>query len=101
MPDNAPPDLKLAGTMVGEIFARGFMCYGIPIGTNEYVTHQLQEKAVEIVDDAVKTVEVLAGDKQALWTVLRMSPLHRFKYFCQLAPPSLTEPVAAWLDERL
>ena len=51
--------------------------------------------------DAEKTVGVLAGDRQALWSVLRMSIVTRFEYFCQLAPPSLCEPVAAWLDQRL
>ena len=77
------------------------MCYGIPLGSNEYISHQLQEKAQEIAEDAERTVEVLSGDRQALWSVLRLAIMTRFEYFCQLSPPSLSEPVAAWLDERL
>ena len=47
LPPNAPPDLKYAGVINendGE-FMRGFMCYGIPLGTEIYVTHMLQQKA--------------------------------------------------------
>ena len=77
------------------------MCYGILLGCNDYVLHQLKAKANKIVNGALKSVEILAGDRQALWTVLRMSTAHRFGYFCQLAPASLTKPVAPILDERL
>ena len=61
----------------------------------------MQEKAQEIADYAERTVEVLSGDRQALWSVLRLSIMTRFEYFCQLSPPSLSEPVAAGLDDRL
>ena len=77
------------------------MCYGIPLGSDMFVRCKLQEKAEEIMKDAKKTVQVLSGDKQALWNVLRLSTSHRFDYLCQLSPPSLVEPVAAWLDSQL
>lgn len=93
--------MKLAGARVGGEFYRGFMCYGIPLGSDMFVKLTLQEKAEEIARNAERTIEVLSGDRQALWSVLRLSTSHRFKYFCQLTPPSLMEPVAAWLDERL
>ena len=71
LPANAPPGLKLAGVSVDNIFHRGLMCYGIPLGSNEHISHQLQEKAQEIAEDAKRTVP--SGDRQALWSVLRLS----------------------------
>ena len=101
LPDHAPPELKLAGMQQNEEYHRGFMCYGIPLGSDEFVSHKLQQKSKEIMDDAVRMVEVLSGDRQALWAMLRLSTMSRFEYFCQLAPPSLSEPVAGTLDEHL
>ena len=75
------------------------MCYGIPLGSERYVSHQLKQKGKEIIEDAAQMMEVLSGDRQALWAMLRLSTLSRFEYFCQLAPPSLSEPVAKTLDE--
>ena len=104
LPPHSPPELKFFGMFSEENngeFMRGFMCYGIPLGTERYVSHMLQQKAEEIAEDAIKTVQVLSGDRQALWSVLRLSTLTRFEYFCQLAPPSLCEPIACWLDGKL
>ena len=78
--NHAPPDLKHTG-ITSEIdgeFMRGFMCYGIPLGTEKFVTHMLKLKAGEIAADANKTIEVLSGDRQALWSVLRLSTLAKF-----------------------
>ena len=93
--------LTLAGEMVEGRFERGFDCYGIPIGTSRYVTHMLQQKAEELARNAHQTAHLLSSDHQALWSALRLSISHRFAYFCQLSPPSLAEPVAAWLDTSI
>ena len=61
----------------------------------------MKEVADKILDDARKTIEVLQNDRQALWSAPRVSISQRFDYFCQLAPPSLSRPVAAYLDEKL
>ena len=45
--------------------------------------------------------DLLGSHRQALWCVLRWSVNQRFDYWCQLCPPSLTEPVAKWLDSQL
>lgn len=47
------------------------MVYGVPVGSKEYVTYKLKEKAKKIVSNAEKTREVLALDRQALWASLR------------------------------
>ena len=43
----------------------GFVCYGIPIGSKEYVHHKLQEKAQEVVKKVEKVSNILGADSQA------------------------------------
>ena len=62
----------MAGALVDGVFERGFLCYGVPIGTDIYVKHTLLQKAKEIVSGAERAVEVLAGERQSLWAVLKM-----------------------------
>ena len=86
---------------MGDQFCRGAMVYGAAVGSKEYITHKLREKAEEIIKDAEEVREVLATDRQALWTALRLSIQQRFQYMMQLTPPTLCEPVAAELDTAL
>ena len=101
LPDDTPPEIQLAGCVTGDRFLRGFICYGCPVGEDEYVSVKLKEVADKILEDARKTTELLQQDKQALWSSLRLSISQRFDYWCQLAPPSLTRPVAEYLDRKL
>ena len=87
--------------MVLDWLTKGFECYRVPLAKDEYVREKLQEKAQLIVEDAEKTVRVLSGDRQALWTMLRLSVSRKFDYFCQLSPPSLNESVAKRLESEL
>ena len=82
-------------------FTEGFLCYGQPVGSPEYVTSQLWKRAKKIVADAKKTVEVLGGEKQAIWAALKWSISTRFDYWLQLSYPTDIQPVAAWLDDEL
>ena len=77
------------------------MCFGIPIGSEAFITHKLQEQAQEIIADAEKAREMLSSNYQSLWTALRLSISTRFQYWMQLTPPSLCEPVARGLDNAL
>ena len=101
LPDNTPAGLTVAGEVINGQFEPGMDCYGCPIGSDNFVRNMLQCRAEEIMRDAVKSVDLLAGDRQALWSVLRLSISNRFGYFCQLVPPSLVEPVAKWLDSAV
>ena len=101
LPLDTPHGLTLAGEMVDEEFLRGFICFGIPLGSGAYISHKLQEQAQQIIDDAEKAREVLRTDYQSLWTALRLSISTRFQYWMQLTPPSLCEPVARGLDNAL
>ena len=57
--------------------------------------------AMRIVSDGQQTVNLLSGERQSLWTVLRCSISRRFDYWLQLSYPSVVEPVARWLDNQL
>ena len=101
MPPGAMEGLSLAGETVDGVFESGLMVYGVPVGSRAYVMFKLREVAAVIVRDAKRTSEVLRQDRQALWTALRLSVTQRFGYLQQLVAPSLTEEVAAELDEAL
>ena len=101
MPPGTPESLQLAGERVDGSFLRGFLCFGCPVGEDGYVKIKLKEVADRCLDDARRTMEVLVRDQQALWCSLRSSINQRFDYWCQLARPSLSRPVAAYLDREL
>ena len=66
LPAGCPQGISLAGEEALEGFRPGFLCYGVPVGTPEYASSQLWERARKIVKDAKKTVEVLGGEKTGL-----------------------------------
>ena len=101
LPPGAPAGVEVAGKMVEGTFEVGFDCYGVPMGTDEYIKSELYVYAEDIVRDAIKTRKVLSTNKQAHWAALRLSIAQRFQYLCQHAHPSICEPVAAWLDMTL
>ena len=68
----------MAGELVNGVFERGFECYGIPIGSDNFVKHKLQVKADDILKDARQTVKWLSSNRQSLWSALRLSICHRF-----------------------
>ena len=97
----APAGLVLAGENVNGDFLRGLMVFGVPVGTDQYVRFKLNEVADQIISDAKKVQEVLASERQAPWSALRLSISSRFGYFQQNVHPSLCEPVSARLDAAL
>ena len=100
LPLAATPGLSLAGELVEWQFLHGLMVYGVPVGSDEYVTHKLKQQMQIIVEDAEKARALMGTDRQALWACLRLSVSQRFQYLMRLVPPSLTEPVAAELDSH-
>ena len=101
LPAGCPAGITLAGEDVDGVFQPGFLCYGVPVGTPQYATSQLWRRARTIVRDARRTVDVLGGEKQALWAALKWSISQRFDYWCQLSYPTDLQPAAAWLDSQL
>ena len=101
LPAGCPDGITLAGEEIEGTFQPGFLCYGVPVGTPEYATSQLFERARKIAKDANSTVELLGGERQALWASLKWSISQRFDYWCQLSYPTDLQPAAAWLDSQL
>ena len=44
LPEQATPGLARAGVEVDGSFEPGFLCYGVPIGTEKYVQHMLENR---------------------------------------------------------
>ena len=91
----------MAAEEINGTIEHGFLIYGDPVGSDSYCAHQLQLIAKGIVDDAHQTAELLAGERQSLWSALRCSIVHRFDYWLQMSYPSVVEPIATWLDSEL
>ena len=90
--------MKRAGAPLDGGFAPGFVCYGIPIGTADYVGHMLEKKAEEVVQEVEEISGILGEDSQALWVVLHRSLAHKMDYHLSLCYPSDIRPIATYLD---
>ena len=89
LPPQAPPGIARADVQLGEEWHAGFMCYGIPVGSKEYVKHMLGSK-VEDVKDEIQRVKSVLGtqDSQAMWTVFSSSIAQKLDWHLSLSYPS-------------
>ena len=101
LPPQTSPGLVRAGTVISGQFEAGFLCYGVPVGSDSYVRNMLEVKVEEIAREAEKTVKVLELEKQALWSVLRSSLAQRLDYWLQLCYPTDVLVAAARMDAVL
>ena len=89
LPEGTPEGLLNAGTMVDGKWEPGFICYGAPIGSDQYVLAMLDEKLAEVKEEVKKMCVILKDERQALWTVLRSSISKKLYYWLSLKYPSL------------
>ena len=101
LPTGTTPGLTSAGITIDDKFEPGFMCYGVPVGTDKYVRHMLGVKVEQVAEDAEKVVSVLKDEKQALWAILRSSLSQQLDYWLQLCYPSDVEYAARRMDSIL
>ena len=103
LPAEVPQGMRRAGCKVGDTWQPGFICYGIAIGTDSFVRHQLSAKVDEITEEVNKVREVLGPNKdsQAIWTILHCSLAQKFDWQLSLNYPSDTAEAAARLDKVL
>ena len=80
LPPEAPPSIKVAGVTLEVIFHPGMVVYGIPVGSNSYVGHMLNQVINNISIDTESIKEVLSGESQAMWGVLYNSLIHKLDY---------------------
>ena len=94
LPDNCTRGLTRAGVVLDNSFEPGFLCYGVPVGTDKYVEYMLSEEMLEIAKSAQKSMEVLDREHQSLWTILRLSVSQQLDYWLQLCYPSNVKAAA-------
>jgi hypothetical protein len=100
LPAETPRGMKRAGTVVEGRFAPGFMCYGIAVGSTEFVRAKLEEKVDEVAAEVEKVVKVLAPKKdyQAMWSILQCSLSQKLDWQLSLNYPSDVAAAASRLD---
>ena len=101
LPAAAPRDIRLAGEQVDGRWEAGWVVYGCPMGTDAYVSFMLDKKVDELAGGAERACEVLEGESQALWAVLRLSLQQQFGYWVSLVHPSQVAGAAARVDTVL
>ena len=72
-PAEAPVNMPRAGLLVGDQWLPGFLCYGVAIGSVEYVEHVLGEKVEELSQDVKQVMRLLKEDHHAAWIFLSTS----------------------------
>ena len=73
LPARTTAGLRTAGSEVDGVFEPGFICYGVTVGTDNYVQHMMNKKVDEVAQGAKNCCKVLGDEKQSIWTVLRLS----------------------------
>ena len=99
LPVGATDGLIAAGIEVEERFEPGFLCYGVPIGTDEYVGYKLDQKVEEVAAGVQKACQVMEGESQALWALLRLSFSQQFDYWISLVHPSQVKLAAQKMNK--
>ena len=70
-----------------KITTEGIECFGIPIGTHNYIEGKLQERITKIKTTIDKATDLLGqNNHHELWTLNRISLQHKFGYWCALVP---------------
>ena len=98
LPAGTPDGLVRAGQEVAGQWEPGMICYGVPVGTDNYVEQKLEEKISEVVSEVETVCEVLEEEHQALWTVLRSSISQKLDYWLTLVYPSQVFAAAQSMD---
>ena len=100
-PEGCISDVSLGGVMVDSSWEPGFVCVGVPVGSDEYVMEMMRKKMVDLREEAARASRVLGEERQSLWTVLRSSTLHKLDYWLGTVYPSLIMEAAKDMDNLL
>ena len=101
LPSCTPPDLKRAGINVDGIFHPGFVCYGVAMGSDEFVRSSLDGKVEELGESVLASMDLLGADLQAMWTLLSSSVSQKLSYLTSLQYPSDMRGAAIRADQIL
>ena len=99
MPPDAPAGFVNAGLKRENHFHPGFLCYGVPMGSDEYVVSMLDLKLDELEEEVKKILTVLEDSRQSMWAMLRSSFAQKLDYWLTLVYPSLVRRAAERMDK--
>ena len=101
-PAAAAVGLPQAGKEVGGVFESGFVCHGVPVGSDAFVRAALQEKVDELKEVHRQAQQVLGrSSRQALWSGLKGSLAVQFDHLLKAVYPPLVMEAARELDASL
>lgn len=86
---------------MNDSFFPGMLVYGVPVGVDAYVEAVMDAKLDEIAQEASQACQLLANEKQALWTTLRLSTQQKLDYWLMLVHPSQMRSAVARMDTIL
>ena len=98
MPPQAPEGFVNAGLVQEDQFHPGFLCYGVPVGSDDYVVKMLDHKLDELEKEAETIGSVLEDSRQSMWAMLRSSFAQKLDYWLTLVYPSLVKRAAERMD---
>ena len=101
LPPEAPPDMPRAGRLINQNWVPGFVCYGVAIGSTEFVKAFLSEKVDTLIGEIDKVMDLLKGDNQSAWILLSTALSQQLDYSLALQYPSDILESANLLDARL
>ena len=89
----------MAGREIEGQWCPGYMCYGVPIMSAQFIRVVLMEKVKEIEAEVKKSSDILGEeDLQAEWKLLQCSTVHKLDWLLSLAFPSNIKEVARYMD---
>ena len=100
-PSHAPDWMGRAGELVEEEWCPGFLCYGVAIGSPNFVKHKLQEKTDTLCAEVDKVMTLLERDSQAALVLLSTSMSKQLDYVLTLQYSADSLYPAAVLEAKL
>ena len=77
-----------AGRLINQNWVPGFVCYGVAIGSTEFVKDFLSEKVDTLIGEIDKVMDLLKGDNQSAWILLSTALSQQLDYSLALQYPS-------------
>ena len=83
------------------VWRPGLRCYGVFLGSPEYVRHKLRGEADRICTEIDKVMHLLRNDLQSAWAILSSALAHQLDYSLSLQYPSDSLECAQIVDGRI
>ena len=102
LPSETPEGMERAGVWdENGVWRPGLRCYGVFLGSPEYVRHMLRGEAERICTEIDKVMHLLRNDLQSAWAILSSALAHQLDYSLSLQYPSDSLEAAQIVDDRI